>query len=260
MKVCQAGSVLFQDWTVKFHCDPKRTKAHTIVNFPLSKGMLSNSAADFDVSQQIQSLCKFMEECLEQWLDYVNKNRSVSVFFKRAIRACSMRSVFSAITTGCICFVYLCEFRFKGGGWYLNPTFSQPQEMLHNLNLIFPLGGVWIQTGGRHLNPVSEEGNQFESYVLPLYALAGIPCPLLALAFEDLGLSLHERTVHTNHTRTGGFWVKISFLAFQRSVQRVEPLHHRAIGYPPERNGQSMRKSADEARRADVSAFVPCSS
>ncbi len=50
--------------------------------------------------------------------------------------------------------------RFKHGGGYLNPIFSQPQEIVPSLNL------VWIERGWvfeSTYSPASEESFQFES-------------------------------------------------------------------------------------------------
>ena len=75
IRLCRAGSVLFQDCGIKFFCDPKR-KPHTVVDFPVTKQMLfSKSDTSIDVNQQIRSLSNFMEDCLEDWLQYVNRNR-----------------------------------------------------------------------------------------------------------------------------------------------------------------------------------------
>ena len=77
IKLCHAGSVLFQDCNIKFMCNPNK-KPHTVVDFPLAKGMLfSTLATEMDVNHQIRSLSNFMEQCLDEWLQYVNKNRQV---------------------------------------------------------------------------------------------------------------------------------------------------------------------------------------
>ena len=58
-------------------CNPNK-KPHTVVDFPLAKGMLfSTLATEMDVNHQIRSLSNFMEQCLDEWLQYVNKNRQV---------------------------------------------------------------------------------------------------------------------------------------------------------------------------------------
>ena len=77
MKLCHAGSVLFQDCNIKFFCNPNK-KPHTVVDFPLAEGMLfSKLSTEMDVNQQIHSLSRFLECCLEEWIQYVNRNRQV---------------------------------------------------------------------------------------------------------------------------------------------------------------------------------------
>ncbi|KAJ8314901.1 hypothetical protein KUTeg_007051 [Tegillarca granosa] len=78
-KLIAAGCVLFSSWQVKFLCDRKRkvcafVKFGSDVDAQTLKGRKEHE--DSDVSLMVPPLAKFMENCLEKWLDYINEKRN----------------------------------------------------------------------------------------------------------------------------------------------------------------------------------------
>ncbi|XP_013380377.1 uncharacterized protein LOC106151587 [Lingula anatina] len=77
LKICAAGSVLFNDWTSKFFCDLTKPWS-TIISFGLAEQELRGKPdrlQEEGLSTQIRELCEFMENCYEDWLKYIEKQR-----------------------------------------------------------------------------------------------------------------------------------------------------------------------------------------
>ena len=72
IKMCAAGSVLFQDWSVYLNCD-KTAKCHTQVNFGLARGTLTSKKGS--MIGQMHSLSDFMEKCYMDWQKYLEEKR-----------------------------------------------------------------------------------------------------------------------------------------------------------------------------------------
>ncbi|XP_070579265.1 E3 ubiquitin-protein ligase rnf213-alpha-like [Ptychodera flava] len=72
IKLCAAGNVLFSKWTAVIYCQESK-KVSVVVDF----GIGENTLLGLDpVYVQLQKLCNFMEDCLEEWLVYVEEKRS----------------------------------------------------------------------------------------------------------------------------------------------------------------------------------------
>ncbi|XP_052062680.1 E3 ubiquitin-protein ligase rnf213-alpha-like isoform X2 [Mytilus californianus] len=77
-KLVTEGCVLFSHWHVKFLCD-KKTKACAFINFGFGedrhtlKGRIDEE--NHDVSFIIPKLARFLEQCHEKWLDYIDQKR-----------------------------------------------------------------------------------------------------------------------------------------------------------------------------------------
>ncbi|XP_053396335.1 E3 ubiquitin-protein ligase rnf213-alpha-like isoform X2 [Mercenaria mercenaria] len=79
MKLCSSGCVLFKDWTARFLCYPKPDRpVCAILEFgqgdrvPQLKGRRSPKE---DLKEIIPELAKFMECCLEEWLQHIKEKR-----------------------------------------------------------------------------------------------------------------------------------------------------------------------------------------
>ncbi|XP_060561077.1 E3 ubiquitin-protein ligase RNF213-like, partial [Ruditapes philippinarum] len=79
MKLCSSGCVLFKDWTARFLCYPKHDRpVCAILEFgqgdsvPQLKGRRSERE---DLKDIIPELAKFMECCLDEWLDHIKEKR-----------------------------------------------------------------------------------------------------------------------------------------------------------------------------------------
>ena len=79
VKICAAGSILFEKWKCLFYCDPGRPVVVNIDIQGLNKTQqLVGEAVEGldDVSDHIIELCQFMEECLNEWTKDINGKRT----------------------------------------------------------------------------------------------------------------------------------------------------------------------------------------
>nr|XP_022293483.1 E3 ubiquitin-protein ligase rnf213-alpha-like isoform X1 [Crassostrea virginica] len=81
IKLVSAGCVLFTNWQAKFLCDPTCTrKVCAFIKFGSGDGCTQlkgrrDEEGEEDVSTIIPRLAKFMETCLEEWLQYIDRKR-----------------------------------------------------------------------------------------------------------------------------------------------------------------------------------------
>ncbi|VDI83612.1 Hypothetical predicted protein, partial [Mytilus galloprovincialis] len=77
-KLVAEGCVLFSQWHVKFLCDKDR-KACAFINFGFGEERLTLKGRideeNHDVSFIIPKLARFLEQCHEKWLDYIDQKR-----------------------------------------------------------------------------------------------------------------------------------------------------------------------------------------
>ncbi|XP_052062754.1 E3 ubiquitin-protein ligase rnf213-alpha-like isoform X2 [Mytilus californianus] len=77
-KLVTEGCVLFSQWHVKFLCDKDR-KACAFINFGFGEERLTLKGRideeNHDVSFIIPKLARFLEQCHEKWLDYIDQKR-----------------------------------------------------------------------------------------------------------------------------------------------------------------------------------------
>ncbi|XP_061169274.1 E3 ubiquitin-protein ligase rnf213-alpha-like [Saccostrea echinata] len=77
IKLVSSGCVLFTNWQARFLCDPER-KVCAFVKFGSGEGCIQlkgRRSEDDDVSTVIPKLAKFMENCLDEWLKYIEQKR-----------------------------------------------------------------------------------------------------------------------------------------------------------------------------------------
>ncbi|XP_053396018.1 E3 ubiquitin-protein ligase rnf213-alpha-like [Mercenaria mercenaria] len=77
-KLCEAGCVLFKDWSARCFCDHRRAvpmflKFGNGDQFPVIECGRSTSE---DLKDMIPHVAKFMENCLEEWLEHIKVMRS----------------------------------------------------------------------------------------------------------------------------------------------------------------------------------------
>ncbi|XP_061169263.1 E3 ubiquitin-protein ligase RNF213-like isoform X1 [Saccostrea echinata] len=77
IKLVSSGCVLFSNWQARFLCDPER-RVCAFVKFGSGEGctqLKGRKTEEEDVSTIIPRLAKFMENCLEKWLKYIDQKR-----------------------------------------------------------------------------------------------------------------------------------------------------------------------------------------
>ncbi|XP_077980164.1 E3 ubiquitin-protein ligase rnf213-alpha-like [Glandiceps talaboti] len=72
LKLCAAGNVLFSKWKAIIYCEQGK-KVSVLVDFGIGQNTLQGTDP---VYIQLQKLCNFMEDVLQEWLDYVEEKRS----------------------------------------------------------------------------------------------------------------------------------------------------------------------------------------
>ncbi|XP_053396010.1 E3 ubiquitin-protein ligase rnf213-alpha-like [Mercenaria mercenaria] len=79
MKLCSSGCVLFKDWTARFLCYPKPDRpVCAILEFGQGDGvpqLKGRRSVKEDLKEIIPELAKFMESCLEEWLQHIKEKR-----------------------------------------------------------------------------------------------------------------------------------------------------------------------------------------
>ncbi|XP_064641333.1 E3 ubiquitin-protein ligase rnf213-alpha-like isoform X2 [Lineus longissimus] len=73
IRICSAGNILFQDWVSTLFCN-LTTKNNIRVDFHLEKGILMEKNQG-QLTQQIHNLADFMESCLQDWQEYLVRQR-----------------------------------------------------------------------------------------------------------------------------------------------------------------------------------------
>ncbi|XP_064641334.1 E3 ubiquitin-protein ligase rnf213-alpha-like isoform X1 [Lineus longissimus] len=73
IRICSAGNILFQDWVSTLICK-LTTKNNIRVDFHLKKGILMEKNQG-QLTQQIHNLADFMESCLQDWQEYLVRQR-----------------------------------------------------------------------------------------------------------------------------------------------------------------------------------------
>ncbi|KAK3585587.1 hypothetical protein CHS0354_036774 [Potamilus streckersoni] len=76
IKLNSAGCVLFRHWQTKFVCDPSRPVCAFIEFGQGAKSLKGRKTPKDDVISVISKIAKFMENCLDKWLDHINQKRS----------------------------------------------------------------------------------------------------------------------------------------------------------------------------------------
>ncbi len=82
IKMCAAGSVLFQDWKVDLNCS-ETAKFHTIVDFGVAESKLPSNKGS--VVAQTHSLADFMQVCHSDWQRHLEEKRFVTYKCQRLI-------------------------------------------------------------------------------------------------------------------------------------------------------------------------------
>ncbi len=77
IKMCAAGSVLFQDWKVVLSCS-KTARFHTEVDFGVAENWLRSN--EETLVNQTHLLADFMENCHKDWLEHLGDKRFVMYF------------------------------------------------------------------------------------------------------------------------------------------------------------------------------------
>ena len=76
VKICAAGSILFQQWKSTFYCEPDRAVC-TMIDLGLSDRKLQGLARPgLDVCGHIQNTSHFLDQCLEDWLEHIKTQRT----------------------------------------------------------------------------------------------------------------------------------------------------------------------------------------
>ncbi|KAL3881517.1 hypothetical protein ACJMK2_027949 [Sinanodonta woodiana] len=76
IKLNSSGCVLFKHWQTKFLCDPKRPVCAFIEFGQGAKPLKGRRTKIDDVTAVIPKIARFMENCLEKWIGYINQKRS----------------------------------------------------------------------------------------------------------------------------------------------------------------------------------------
>ena len=76
LKLCKSGCTLFRDWRATFVCSPQESEENTRVQFGLTEHMLVGDVDDGDVGFHINNLCRFTENCFNDWQEYLHEQRS----------------------------------------------------------------------------------------------------------------------------------------------------------------------------------------
>ncbi|KAK3585576.1 hypothetical protein CHS0354_036763 [Potamilus streckersoni] len=76
IKLNSAGCILFKLWQTKFLCDPNRSVCAFIKFGPEAKTLKGRCTQNDDVTTIIPKIARFMENCLDKWLDHINQKRS----------------------------------------------------------------------------------------------------------------------------------------------------------------------------------------
>ncbi|XP_019643756.1 PREDICTED: E3 ubiquitin-protein ligase rnf213-alpha-like [Branchiostoma belcheri] len=74
LRLRRTGSVLFDRWTCLLFCNPER-KVKAIIDFGFGSSTLSGT--EEDLVTEVTNLAKFMESCLQGWLEFVDFKRGV---------------------------------------------------------------------------------------------------------------------------------------------------------------------------------------
>ncbi|KAI8484074.1 hypothetical protein Bbelb_381920, partial [Branchiostoma belcheri] len=74
LRLRRTGSVLFDRWTCLLFCNPER-KVKAIIDFGFGSSTLSGT--EEDLVTEVTKLAKFMESCLQGWLEFVDFKRGV---------------------------------------------------------------------------------------------------------------------------------------------------------------------------------------
>ncbi|XP_006820780.1 E3 ubiquitin-protein ligase rnf213-alpha-like, partial [Saccoglossus kowalevskii] len=72
IKLCAAGNVLFSEWKALIYCGKRKVSVMVDFGFGDSQDLMGTK----DVIVQLDELCHFMENCLKEWLEYVEEKRS----------------------------------------------------------------------------------------------------------------------------------------------------------------------------------------
>jgi hypothetical protein len=83
VRLCNAGCSLFQHWKAIFYCNADRQRETRVEfgkkgNHVLKSGV--SHLVDSNVVQDINDLCKFLEECLGDWLNHISVMRTESYY------------------------------------------------------------------------------------------------------------------------------------------------------------------------------------
>ncbi|KAL3881508.1 hypothetical protein ACJMK2_027940, partial [Sinanodonta woodiana] len=76
IKLNSAGCILFKHWHTKFLCDPTRPVCAFIEFGQGAKSLKGRRTKTDDVTAVIPKIARFMENCLEKWIDHINQKRS----------------------------------------------------------------------------------------------------------------------------------------------------------------------------------------
>ncbi|XP_062615790.1 E3 ubiquitin-protein ligase RNF213-like, partial [Saccostrea cucullata] len=77
IKLVSSGCVLFSNWQARFLCDPER-KVCAFLKFENGEGCIQlkgRKTKEEDIKTTIPRITKFMEKCLENWLNYIEQKR-----------------------------------------------------------------------------------------------------------------------------------------------------------------------------------------
>lgn len=80
-----SGCILFKRWTFEFHCNPNAERNVIIRTHDLSVVKGTNypqrneesECAQSNVNEYIKKIADFMENCYEEWVNYIKEKRSV---------------------------------------------------------------------------------------------------------------------------------------------------------------------------------------
>lgn len=80
VRICNAGCTLFQHWKARFYCNRNRA-VHSRIEFGQDNKHVLTGAEEVKgktggVLHDINELCKFMEDCLSQWLERIGEMRT----------------------------------------------------------------------------------------------------------------------------------------------------------------------------------------
>ncbi|KAL3881514.1 hypothetical protein ACJMK2_027946, partial [Sinanodonta woodiana] len=74
IKLHSAGCVLFKHWHTMFACDPKRPVC-AVIELGQGKAIKGRQTKNDDVTAVILKIAKFMENCLDKWIDHISMKR-----------------------------------------------------------------------------------------------------------------------------------------------------------------------------------------